>query len=114
MPMDTATALPGVELARSVLGLDYGEIARAVQADESTLYRWRQGRTPTAVYLSRLERLDDLVREIQRTMRPEAVRSWLDRSIPALAGETPRGMILRGRSETVLGMLISLNAGFSL
>ena len=66
------------------------------------------------MYLSRLERLDDLVREIQRTMRPETVQSWLDRSIPGLGGETPRGMILKGRSETVLGMLISLNAGFSL
>lgn len=112
--MGIVTALPGVELARSVLGLDYGEIARAVQADESTLYRWRLGQAPTAVYLSRLERLDDLVREIQRTMRPEAIPDWLDRPIPALGGETPRSMILTGRSETVLGMLISLNAGFSL
>ena len=112
--MATATALPGVEVARAVLRLDYGEIARAVQADESTLYRWRQGQVPTAVYLSRLERLDDLVQEIQRTMRPEAIHGWLDRSIPALGGESPRGMILKGRGETVLGMLISLNAGFSL
>jgi hypothetical protein len=112
--MTMIVALPGVELARSVLGLDYGTIARAVNADESTLYRWRQGQSPTAVYLSRLERLDDLVREIQRTMRPEAIHDWLDRSISALGGETPRGMILEGRSETVLGMLIALNAGFSL
>lgn len=112
--MSTTSELPGVEPARSVLGLDYGGIAQAVQADESTLYRWRQGKSPTAIYLSRLERLDDLVREIQRAMRPEAIQGWLDRSIPALGGETPRQMILRGRSETVLGMLISLNAGFSL
>jgi hypothetical protein len=111
--MSTAIALPGVELARTVLGLDYGEVARAVQADESTLYRWRQGQAPTAVYLSRLERLDDLVREIRRTMRSEAIPGWLERPIPALNGETPKGMILKGRSETVLGMLISLNAGFS-
>ena len=78
------------------------------------MYRWRQGQTPSAVYLSRLERLDDLVREIQRTMRPEAVQSWLNRSIPGLSGETPRDVILKGRSETVLGILISVNAGFSL
>lgn len=96
------------------MGLDYGEIAQAVHANESTLYRWRHGKAPTAVYLSRLQRLDDLVREIQRTMRPNAIQGWLDRSIPALDGETPRQMILEGRSETVLGMLISLNAGFSL
>lgn len=112
--MNTTTELPGVELARSVLGLDYGEVAQAVQADESTLYRWRQGKAPTAVYLSRLERLDDLVREIQRTMRPDAIPGWLDRPVSALDGQTPKQMILKGRSETVLGMLISLNGGFSL
>lgn len=111
--MGTDPVLPGVELARRVLGLDEGEIARAVQADKSTLSRWREGQAPTAIHLSRLERLDDLVREIQRTIRPEVVQGWLDRPIPALDGETPRSMILKGRSETVFGMLISLNAGFS-
>lgn len=50
--MSTTTTLPGIDLAREVLGLDYGEIARAVQADESTLYRWRQGGSPTSVYLN--------------------------------------------------------------
>lgn len=112
--MSTSTPLPDVELARTVLGLEYGEIARAVQADESTLDRWRHGHAPAAVYLGRLERLDSLVREVQRTIRPEAVEAWLNRSNPALEGETPRGMILKGRSESVLGMLSSLNAGFSL
>lgn len=112
--MSTATPFPGIELARRVLGLSDAEIARAVHTDESTLDRWRRGQAPTAVYLGRLERLDDLAREIQRTMRPEAVESWLDRSNPALEGEIPRGMILKGRSEAVLEMLISLNAGFSL
>ncbi len=111
--MDTSITLPGIEPALRVLGLTYGEIAQAIQADESTLYRWRQGQTPTAIYFSRLERLDDLVREIRRTMRPATIRPWLDRPIPALQGATPKQMILQGRSETVLGMLISLNAGFS-
>ena len=82
--MTTTTKLPGIELAREVLGLDYGEIASAVQADESTLYRWRQGGSPSAVYLNRLERLDDLAREIQRTMRRERIPDWMTRPIPAL------------------------------
>lgn len=112
--MNTTIDLPGVELARNVLGLDYSEIALAVQADESTLYRWRKGNIPTAIYLSRLERLNDLVIEIQRTIRPESIEGWLDRSIPGLEGKTPRQMLLMGRSETLLGMLISLNAGFSI
>lgn len=97
--MRTTPALPGVEPARSVLGLVYGEIARAVQADECTLYRWRKGQAPTAVYLSRLERLDELVREIRRTMGLETIRGWMDRPIAALDGETPRGTILKERGR---------------
>jgi len=112
--MSTTSILPGFDLAREILGFENGEIARAVQADESTLYRWRQGSIPTAVYMSRLERLDELVREIQRTIHPEVIPVWLDRPIPALGGTTAREMILAGRGETLLGMLISLNAGFSL
>ncbi|MDQ3605183.1 MAG: MbcA/ParS/Xre antitoxin family protein [Gemmatimonadota bacterium] len=108
----TTTSLPGIDLARSALGLNYEEIARAVLTDPSTLYRWRQGHTPTAVYLSRLERLDELAREIQRTMRTEVVADWLERPVPAFDGQTPRMMILQGRGETVLGALLSLNYGF--
>lgn len=110
--MTSTTTLPGLEIAQRVLALNYEEIARAVLTDPSTLYRWRQGQTPTAVYLSRLERLDELGREIQRTMRPEVIESWLNRPIPAFEGTTPREMILSGRSETVLGALLSLNHGF--
>ncbi len=109
--MSTTTALPGIDLARSVLALNYDEIARAILTDPSTLYRWRQGQSPTAIYLSRLERLDELAREIQRTMRPEVIPRWLDRPIPAFDGRTPREMIHDGRSETVLGALLSLNHG---
>jgi hypothetical protein len=110
--MKTETTLPGIDAARAVLGLNYEEIAAAVLTDPSTLYRWRQGHTPTAVYLSRLERLDELVVEIQRTMRPEAIAAWLDRPVPAFDGKTPLELIRSGRSETVLGALLSLNRGF--
>ena len=35
--MSTAVALPGVEPARRTLGLDYGKIARVMQADEHAI-----------------------------------------------------------------------------
>jgi hypothetical protein len=112
MPTDTFT-LPGIESAQRVLGFTLDEIAKAVQAEPSTLYRWRQGQTPTAIYMSRLERLEDLVREITNTMREEVIPEWMNRSVPAFEGRTPREMILDGRSETVLGVLLSLNYGLS-
>ena len=41
------------------------------------------------------------------------IQDWLTRPIPALDVATAKGMILSGRAGTVLAMLISLNAGFS-
>jgi hypothetical protein len=110
--MEPAASLPGLDLAQQVLELNLDEIARAVLADPSALYRWRQGQTPTAIYRSRLTRLDELAREIQDTFRPEIIADWLRRPIPAFGGRTPREMILAGRSETVLGALMALNRGF--
>lgn len=112
MAAPTTDTLPGIETAQQVLGLNLDEVARAVLTDPSTLYRWRRGQMPTAVYLSRLERLDDLAREIQKTMRAETIPAWLDRAIPMFDGRTPRELVLEGRAETVLGALISFNNGF--
>jgi hypothetical protein len=109
--MDIQTALPGIEAARNVLGFTYEEVAAAVLTDPSTLYRWRQGHVPTAIFMSRLERIEDLTDEIQKTMRREMIGEWLNRPIPAFKGATARQMILNGRAETVLGALLSLNRG---
>ncbi|HEX8831160.1 MAG TPA: hypothetical protein VF705_08355 [Longimicrobium sp.] len=112
MAAPTTDTLPGIQTAQQVLRLNLEEVARAVSTDPSTLYRWRQGQTPTAVYLNRLERLDDLGREIQKTMKPETIPAWLNRAIPMFDGRTPRELILEGRAETVLGALLSFNHGF--
>lgn len=111
--MSIEPTLPGIRVARDIFNLTYEEIAYAIQTNPSTLYRWRQGRTPTAVYLSRLDRLDELAAEIQRTVRKEEIDEWLARPAPAFDGRTPRDMIVAGRSETVLGALLSLNRGFA-
>lgn len=113
--MDTTTIVPGIEAGQVVLGLSLKEIARAVLADESTLHRWKGGSMPTPVFLSRLEVLAELAREIGQTFRdPSTVAHWLQTPIPALGNTSPREAILAGRAETVLGMLVGLNAGFSL
>jgi hypothetical protein len=59
-----------------------------VPSDESTLYRCRQGGSWTAVYLNRLDRLDDLAREIQRTIPPRDIPDWLTLPIPASGDAT--------------------------
>lgn len=111
----TTPALPGIENGREYLGLTLKQVAQAVKADESTLHRWRTGSTPSPVFLSRLEALDDLVGEMRKTFRDRrAARAWLEREIPSLDGRTPRDVILRGGAEKLTGMLLALNTGMSL
>jgi transcriptional regulator with XRE-family HTH domain len=106
--MPTTTDLPGIEAAREVLGLSLEEIARAVQTNPSTLYRWREGEsTPNRSSQDRLKRLDELATEIDRALDPEQISYWLDAPASIFEGRSPREMVLEGRVETVLGALLS-------
>jgi transcriptional regulator with XRE-family HTH domain len=106
--MSTNTDLPGIDEAREVLGLSLEEIARAVQTNPSTLYRWREGETtPNQVSLERLRRLEELAGEIDRALQREQIGYWLDTPASVFGGRSPREMICEGRAETVLGALLS-------
>jgi uncharacterized protein (DUF2384 family) len=102
-----------IEDAHEQLGLTYREVADAVQAQESTVHRWRRGDVaPTAVFLGRLNALGDLLSELHRTFaNPADAREWLDRSIPALKQRTPRDLVLSGQMDRITGLLYALNAG---
>jgi transcriptional regulator with XRE-family HTH domain len=105
--------LKAVEEAHDLLGLTYREIAAALKADESTLHRWRSAESdPSPIFLSRLESLEEFLRELEGTFRSwDAARRWLDREVEALAGRRPREVLLQGRLERVTGVLLSLNLG---
>ncbi|CAN5686380.1 MAG: DUF2384 domain-containing protein [Gemmatimonadota bacterium] len=108
--------LPGIEEAQQLMGLTLKQIAQAVNADESTLHRWRSGvMMPSPVFLARLEALDELAREMRSAFRNEEyARQWLLREIPSLKGRRPIDLILEGRAETLTGMLYALNSGMPL
>lgn len=111
----TTKTLPGIEGGTEYLGLTLKQVAQAVNADESTLHRWRTGSTPSPVFVSRLEALDELVGEMRKTFRDrEAARAWLRREVPSLDGRTPMEVILSGGAEKLTGMLLALNMGISL
>lgn len=111
----TTPALPGIENGTNYLGLTLKQVAQAVKADESTLHRWRTGVTPSPVFMSRLESLDELVVEMRKTFRDrEVARRWLERAVPSLGGRTPREIILEGGAEKLTGILLALNTGISL
>ncbi len=107
--MSTNTKLPGIDAARRVFRLTFDEIATSLRADSATLYRWREGATPTATYRDRLERLQELIDEVVRSVGEERALEWLDAPMGALGDRTPREMIVSGRTETVLGALLGFN-----
>lgn len=105
--------LEAIERAHDGLGLSYRDVARVLRADESTLHRWRGGTTePSPVFLDRLETLEALLDELDRTFRePEHARAWLDREVEELGGRRPRDLLLAGRMERVVAVLLALNLG---
>lgn len=108
--------LRAIEHAHDLLGLTYAELAKVVKADESTLHRWRNSETePSPIFLDRLDALAEFLTELQRTVKdPVTTRYWLDRTVPALHGRTPRSVLLDGRIERLTAMLYDFNAGNAL
>ena len=109
-----APQLQHVEDAHDALGLTYRQLAAAVGADESTLHRWRSGESvPRAVFLSRMDALHEMQRELLDAMRPRVAREWLVASVPALNGERPIDLLEHGRIEPLTRLLMRLNLGAS-
>lgn len=60
----------------------------------------------------RFETLEALLDELDRTFRePEHARPWLDREVEELGGRRPRDLLLAGRMERVVAVLLALNLG---
>lgn len=92
---------------RRTFSLTLGEIAASVQANETTLHRWRLGTSrPTAAYATRLKSLDDLLRVASQIhLSDDAVMQWFRRPDALLEGRAPREFLLNGRADYLLGAL---------
>jgi putative toxin-antitoxin system antitoxin component (TIGR02293 family) len=107
--------LRAIERAHDYLDLSYRDVARALRSDESTLHRWRAGKTdPSPVFLDRLESLSELLDELERTFRnSEHARSWLQREVSELDDRRPADLLVEGRIERITAVLLALNLGAS-
>lgn len=105
--MSTYTSVPGIDAAREHFGLTLEEIASSLRADYATLYRWREGTSPSPVFQDRLQRLQELVDAVVSQVGPENTMEWIVTPMAVFGGRTPREMILSGRGETLLGALLS-------
>jgi hypothetical protein len=109
--------LEAVERLHDEFGFTYIDLARALRTTESTLHRWRggEGATPTPIYLSRLEALNEFLTELGRTLRnTDDARRWVNAPMPAFRNRSPRDLILDGHVDRVTGFLYALNAGVDL
>jgi hypothetical protein len=97
--------------------LSYAQLAKALNASEPPLHRWRRGDggEPTPVYLKRLEALEAFLEELDDLFTSQrAASAWLDEALPVLKHRTPRAMIIDGHVDRVTGVSYALNAGVSL
>lgn len=113
--VETPTALLPIERVRSVLGLTYAEIARALNVDESTLHRWRASldRRRASAGLQGIVGLQHFIDAYAGRWPGEThrARRWLDTPHAACGGETPRSWLLQGRADFLAGLLTAEAAG---
>jgi transcriptional regulator with XRE-family HTH domain len=105
--------LAAVERLHDDFGFSYGQLAQALSTNETTLHRWRAGNSaePTPVYLKRLAAFEVFLEELDDLFDPRLAREWLDQTLKALKGKSPRTMILEGHVDRVTGILYAINAG---
>ncbi|CAN5912641.1 hypothetical protein BH11GEM1_BH11GEM1_02150 [soil metagenome] len=107
--VETPAALLPIERVRSVLGLTYAEIARALSIDESTLHRWRASfdRRRASAGLQGIVGLDHFIDAYTGRWSGQADRAkhWLNAPHAACGGDTPKAWLLQGRADFLAGLL---------
>ena len=102
-------AFAPIEKARTLLGLTYVDIARALHVDESTVHRWRNTleRRRASAGDRRVATLTQLTDALEDRFGPDTSRSaeWLDAPNAAFGDETPRSWLLQGRADFLTGVL---------
>ena len=96
--MVTGISRGTIARAQELLGLEIGDVARAVGCTTGTLNRWRRGaQDPSPQYLEQLELLDDLLHQlVDKARSRERVREWFEGRVPALGNHRPREIFLTG------------------
>lgn len=113
--VETPAALLPIERVRSVLGLTYAEIARALSVDESTLHRWRASfdRRRASAGLQGIVGLEHFIDAYTGRWpgEPHRAKRWLTTPHAACGGDTPRSWLLQGRADFLAGLLTAEGVG---
>lgn len=93
-------------------GLQGRDIANIVAVSPATVSRWSSGKaTPDLKTQTVIAELRYVVDRLGDFYTPEETRLWLHASHPMLKGERAIDLIRAGRTEEVLAVIESLDAG---
>jgi uncharacterized protein (DUF2384 family) len=111
--LERETAKKTIDVARGAFGLNYVDIASALDIDRRTLLRYRQLlNTPVPQVRDRLETLRQIAFLMDELFvsREDGLR-WLYESVPLLQGRRPIDLIRKGELNEVLSILAGLYSG---
>jgi transcriptional regulator with XRE-family HTH domain len=93
-------------------GLQGKDIANIVDVSPATVSRWSSGKaTPDLKTQTMIAELRYVVDRLGDFYTPDETRLWLHTSHPMLMGERAIDLINAGRTEEVLALIESLDAG---
>ena len=92
--------------------VDIATVARVGATDVRTVTHWREGSSaPGRETEQRLLELRAVVDLSRRVLRDDASRVWLRSPNRGLDDRTPLDLVVEGRSESVIALLLALAAG---
>jgi uncharacterized protein (DUF2384 family) len=111
--LERETARKTIEDTRGSFGLNYVDIASALDVDRRTLLRYRKLRnTPVPEVRDRLDILRQIAFLIEELFaKREDGLVWLYEAVPLLQGRRPIDLIRKGKLDEVLSILAGLYSG---
>jgi putative toxin-antitoxin system antitoxin component (TIGR02293 family) len=111
--LERKAARQTIEGAHETLGLNYVELASALDIDRRTLLRYRkENSTPSPKVRQRMEQLREISHLLDEVFETEeAGLVWLHTPLPALRGHRPIDQMRRGDIDGVLPILAGLCSG---
>jgi chemotaxis response regulator CheB len=101
---------PNLSQAMRLLGLSQEVLSRMLNVSARTVHRWLKGTRPSRT--RELERLNEIVVLLEQTLPgTDAIRSYLYHSNPALRGEKPIDLLIRGEFDRVAADLQAVQEG---
>ena len=101
---------PNLAQVVRLLGVSQEMLSRILNVSARTAHRWLKGTRPRRT--QELDRLFDVVALLQQTLPNNvAIRSYLHHSSPALQGEKPIDLLIRGEFDRVTADLQAVREG---